>query len=106
MRDKLRRGHSMVGCEVLNLVIKVRILTPLPFKKKGITMTKYIYTAEDCPRCETLKSNYDEQNIEYMERSSERLTSPTEDRDEIDIEAFAQLNMQNLLLPVEVNVEK
>lgn len=66
-------------------------------------MTKYIYTAVDCPRCETLKSNYDEQNIEYEERSSERLTSPSDDRDEIDIEAFAQLNMQNLLLPVEVN---
>ncbi len=63
---------------------------------------KYIYTAEDCPRCETLKDEYKSKGVEYTERDAERLKSPTHDRDEIDVDAFVQLSMQNMVLPVEI----
>lgn len=64
---------------------------------------KYIYTAPDCPKCETLKESYKAQNIEYVERDAERLKKPAGDRDDIDVEAFVQLSMQNMILPVEIN---
>jgi glutaredoxin len=64
---------------------------------------KYIYTAPDCPKCETLKESYKAQNIEYVERDAERLKKPAGDRDNIDVEAFVQLSMQNMILPVEIN---
>lgn len=64
---------------------------------------KYIYTAPDCPKCETLKESYKAQNIEYVERDADRLKKPTDDKDDIDVEAFVQLSMQNMILPVEIN---
>jgi glutaredoxin len=64
---------------------------------------KYIYTAEDCPKCETLKEKYRADGVEYVERDAGRLKKPSDDRDEIDIEAFVQLSMQNMVLPVEID---
>ncbi len=64
---------------------------------------KYIYTAEDCPRCETLKDDYKSKGIEYTERDADkRLKNPSHDRDEIDVDAFVQLSIQNMVLPVEI----
>ncbi len=64
---------------------------------------KFIYTQPDCPRCYDLKAAYDRQGIKYTERSADRLKNPTADRDDIDIDAFAQLSNQNMVLPVEVS---
>ncbi len=64
---------------------------------------KYIYTAPDCPKCESLKESYKTQSVEYVERDAERLKNPALDRDDIDIEAFVQLSMQNMVLPVEID---
>ena len=64
---------------------------------------KYIYTAHECPKCETLKESYKAQNIEYVERDADRLKNPAHDRDNIDVEAFVQLSMQNMILPVEID---
>ncbi len=64
---------------------------------------KYIYTAPGCPKCETLKESYKAQSIEYVERDAERLKKPAHDRDIIDVDAFVQLSMQNMILPVEIN---
>ncbi len=64
---------------------------------------KYIYTAEDCPKCETLKEKYKNEGVEYVERDAERLKRPSDDRDDIDVEAFVQLSMQNMVLPVEID---
>tara|TARA_Y100000310_G_scaffold83971_3_gene80665 strand:+ start:12303 stop:12509 length:207 start_codon:yes stop_codon:yes gene_type:complete len=64
---------------------------------------KYIYVAPDCPRCHTLMCKYDKEGIKYEERSADRLTSPDSRRDQIDIDAFVQLSMQNMVLPVEVD---
>ena len=64
---------------------------------------KYIYTAPDCPKCESLKESYKTQSIEYVERDAERLKNPALDRDDIDLEAFVQLSMQNMVLPVEID---
>ena len=64
---------------------------------------KYIYTAPDCPKCETLKESYKMQSIEYVERDADRLKNPAHDRDNIDVDAFVQLSMQNMILPVEIN---
>ncbi|MEE9259974.1 MAG: hypothetical protein V3U40_02535 [Candidatus Scalindua sediminis] len=64
---------------------------------------RYIYTAPECPKCESLKERYKTQGLEYIERDADRLKNPTIDRDDIDVEAFVQLSMQNMILPVEVN---
>jgi|TARA_B100001964_G_scaffold30325_1_gene31197 hypothetical protein len=48
--------------------------------------------------------HYDDENIKYEERSSDRLKTPDERRDQIDVEAFVQLSMQHMVLPVEVNI--
>ncbi len=64
---------------------------------------KYIYTQPNCPKCYDLKAGYDVQGIQYIERSSDRLKTPAADRDTIDVDAFVQLSMQNMRLPVEIN---
>jgi len=66
---------------------------------------KYIYTAEDCPRCYDLKAAYDRQGVTYIERSADRLKNPAADRDTVDVDAFVQLSMQNMVLPVEVTTD-
>lgn len=67
---------------------------------------KFIYTAQDCPKCYDLKEGYDIQGIKYTERSSDRIKQPASDRDEIDIDAFVLLVQQNLVLPVEINTKE
>ncbi|HDY69128.1 MAG: hypothetical protein JYX80_14630 [Candidatus Scalindua sediminis] len=64
---------------------------------------RYIYTAPACPKCESLKERYKTQGLEYIEKDADRLKNPAIDRDDIDVEAFVQLSMQNMVLPVEVN---
>ncbi|KKO18950.1 MAG: hypothetical protein DCC43_03255 [Candidatus Brocadia sp.] len=61
---------------------------------------KYLYTAEDCPKCETLKKKYRAEGIRFVERNADRIKQP---EDEIDQEALVQASMQNMELPVEVN---
>ncbi len=65
---------------------------------------KYIYTANKCPACEALKAQYDRDGIKYVERSSQRLKVPAEDRDQIDIDGFVALCENNMTLPVCVDV--
>lgn len=69
-------------------------------KKGEDRKMKYIYTATACPACEKLKREYSEQGIEFIERSGQRLKAPPEDRDDIDVDAFVQLSMNNMVLPV------
>ncbi len=64
----------------------------------------YIYTQPDCSKCDNLKRDYDRQGISYIERSANRFKKPPIDRDDIDIDAFVQLSMQNMVLPVEIRV--
>ncbi|MDE1890727.1 MAG: hypothetical protein KGI30_10845 [Planctomycetota bacterium] len=61
---------------------------------------KYIYTAEDCPKCESLKKKYKTEGVRFVERSANRIKQP---EDEIDQEALVQASMQNMELPVEVD---
>lgn len=63
---------------------------------------KYIYTESDCPKCEKLKTQLKKDKIIYIERPSSRIKSP---EDEADREALIQASMQNLLLPVIVDLE-
>jgi len=65
---------------------------------------KYIYTANGCPACVDLKHAYDLQGVKYEERSAQRLKEGKR-IDQVDVDAFVQLNMQNMELPVEVNIE-
>ncbi len=62
---------------------------------------KYIYTAPDCPKCESLKKKYRVEGIQFVERESDRIKQP---EDEIDREALVQASMQNMELPVEVDM--
>ena len=64
---------------------------------------KYIYTAPECPKCDSLKERYQSQGVEYVERDADRLKNPSHDRDDVDIDAFVQLSMQNMVLPVEID---
>lgn len=59
----------------------------------------YIYTADNCPKCESLKKRYNDAGINFVERSAERIKLP---EDEIDREAIVQASMNNMELPVEV----
>jgi glutaredoxin len=63
---------------------------------------KYMYTADMCSACEKLKKEYREQGIEFVERHASRLKTPGNDRDDIDLDAFVQLTMNNMQLPVVV----
>ncbi|MCF6157568.1 MAG: hypothetical protein E3K32_03125 [wastewater metagenome] len=62
---------------------------------------KYIYTAESCPKCESLKKKYAVEGIQFIERDASRIKLP---EDEIDREALVQASMQNMELPVEVDI--
>ena len=62
---------------------------------------KYIYTAEDCPKCASLKKKYKTEGVRFVERSADRIKQP---EDEIDREALVQASMQNMELPVEVDI--
>ena len=68
---------------------------------KGGTDMKYIYTQANCPKCESLKSGLIKQGILFKERPAERLQNRT---DQIDVDGFIKLQMQNLTLPVEVDI--
>ncbi|UJS18193.1 MAG: hypothetical protein L3J17_03805 [Candidatus Jettenia sp.] len=62
---------------------------------------KYIYTAENCPKCESLKKKYKTEGVQFIERDADRIKRPD---DEIDREALVQASMQNMELPVEVDM--
>ncbi len=55
-----------------------------------------------CSACIELKTKYDLEGIKYEERDADRLKNPSDDVDDIDKMAFAQLAMQDMLFPVEV----
>lgn len=62
---------------------------------------KYIYTSNECPKCDNLKKRYNEFGIPFVERIADRMKAP---QDNIDIEALIVASMQNMALPVEVEV--
>lgn len=62
---------------------------------------KYIYTSENCPKCQTLKEKYLKEKTIFEERSANRIKSP---QDDIDQEALIQASMQNNSLPVIVEI--
>jgi len=60
---------------------------------------RYIYTAHDCPKCESLKEKYRTEGVRFVERSADRIKQP---EDDIDREALVQASLQNMELPVEI----
>jgi len=62
---------------------------------------KYMYTAENCQKCEILKKKYKVEGVRFVERNADRIKQP---EDEIDREALVQASMQNMELPVEVDM--
>lgn len=61
----------------------------------------YIYSSDLCPKCEKAKNDYETRNIPYTERSADRIKAP---EDEIDRDALIQASLQNMELPVIVEV--
>ena len=57
-----------------------------------------------CSACIALKKKYDKDGVEYIERDGNRLSTPDGRKDQVDVDAFVQLNMQNMVFPVEVEV--
>lgn len=64
---------------------------------------KYLYTQDNCPLCKKVKEGYEKRGVVYIEREVSRIKSPI---DEIDREAFVQVSMQNMELPVEANIDE
>lgn len=62
----------------------------------------YLYTAPDCPACDKRKAELVANGIEHTIRDSSRLTAPQGNQDDIDKDAFVQLSMNNMRVPVEV----
>lgn len=62
----------------------------------------YLYTNQNCPKCEKLKEKYKLENTQYVERDASRIKTP---EDEIDREALIQASMQNMELPVVVDMD-
>ncbi len=58
-----------------------------------------------CGACITRKKELKAAHRTYVERSGERLALDTRVFDDIDREAFLQLQMQNLTYPVEVDIK-
>ena len=73
---------------------------------RGWNDLNYIYTSESCPKCTKQKSDWDKAAVRYVERSSDRLKGGHADFDDIDQDALVQLQMQNMKLPVIVNVQE
>lgn len=63
-------------------------------------LAKYIYTSNECPKCEAMKKLYNEKGIAFTERSADRIKAP---EDNIDLEALIQASIQNMELPVVVD---
>ena len=77
-----------------------------PFHFRGDKM-KYLYTAENCPRCTVRKHELDKAGTPYEVREADRLLKPAKydnPGDAIDVEAFVKLSMNNMVLPIEVDV--
>lgn len=62
-------------------------------------MKYYIFTQEDCPKCEKWKQEMADNGQEYIERDAARLKNPV---DEIDREGLIEASMRNMELPVVV----
>jgi len=58
----------------------------------------YIYTKEDCPRCESQKKKWEADGVEYIERDANRLDGGNHS-DQIDVDGFVELCMNNMMLP-------
>lgn len=63
----------------------------------------YLYTNSSCPKCDKLKEKYRLENTQYIERDASRIKTP---EDEIDREALIQASLQNMELPVIVDLNK
>lgn len=61
----------------------------------------FIYTQENCPACEKLKSKLTTEGTKFVERDASRLKSL---EDGIDKEALVEASMQNMELPVVVEM--
>lgn len=61
----------------------------------------YIYTSDNCPKCEKQKKTWKENNVIFEERDASRIRQI---QDEIDKEALVQASIQNMVLPVIVEM--
>lgn len=64
----------------------------------------YLYSKPMCSACIAQKKEYEENGIEYKERDADRLATTPDNLDEVDREAHVKLNMQNMKLPVIVEM--
>ncbi len=60
---------------------------------------RYMYTSSLCGNCKALKKEYASKGINYIERDADRIKNP---EDDIDKEAFVELSLNNMVLPIVV----
>lgn len=63
----------------------------------------YIYSKKMCSACDALKTELENEGTAFVERDGDRLNNDPRIFDDIDKEAFIQLQIQNLTFPVVVN---
>lgn len=57
----------------------------------------YLYTMDNCPKCEKKKKEFISKTITFEERDSSRIKTP---QDSIDQEALVQASFTNMEFPV------
>jgi hypothetical protein len=65
---------------------------------------RYVYSMEDCPKCDRLKQDLRGNHTSFTERNGERLKEDPRLLDDIDKQAFLQLQMQNLTFPIDITI--
>lgn len=73
------------------------MLKPDIFSRNKAMPEFIIYTAPDCPKCQSQKIAWVTEGISFEERDSSRLKNPS---DAIDTEGLINAAMQNEVLPV------
>lgn len=100
---KSRRNVSRLSILVFSTLDGViRRSAKLNQEQKRRSTMKYIYTTQGCMRSEKLKKEYRDQNIDFVERDVSRLKDHAIERDDIDVEAYVELSLQSMILPIEV----
>lgn len=69
-------------------------------------MAKYLYTKKTCSTCDKAKAWLKEAGVRFIERSGDRLDLDPRIFDNVDEEAFLQLQRQDLTFPIEIDMVK
>jgi hypothetical protein len=71
---------------------------------KAKRKVRYLYSMDACPKCVALYEKLKDDHVAFTVRSGERLKGDPRLLDDIDKQAFLQLQMQNLTFPIDITI--